>query len=286
MIRILISLFLLACAGRVMAQAVGCTQATVTGTYAVASQFMRPGPESTSLWVPGASLAIVSIAGDGAISGKSYSSMGGEISESETSGAIKVGGSCTATVDWGQRVIAASVIFDEGKELRSILESTGPLGSAVVSATWKRISSAPATVEPNQCAPNAIIGTYDYRSSGFVMTAVPGTSQTQPIPVAILGLGTANEDGTAFATATASIGGRMMPLSFNSAGNIAIKPDCTATMTWNLSSQGNPVGQSQHFAVVLDGGSEIWGIQIQNALGQPILLDKWARISALPIQAN
>jgi hypothetical protein len=269
-----------------MAQTAYCTQATVTGTYAVASQFMLPGPEGTSLTVPGASLAIVSITGDGAISGTSYSSMGGQISQSETPGTIKVNGDCTASVDWGQRMIAASVIIDEGKELRSILESTGPLGPAVVSATWKRISNAPATVEPNQCAPNAIVGTYDYRSSGFVTMAVTGASQPQLVPIAMLGLGSANEDGTAATTATASMGGQVMPLNFSSAGNIAIKPNCTATMTWDLSSQEKPMGQSQHFAAVFDGGDEIWGIQIQNSFGQPILLDRWSRISAVPRQPN
>jgi len=281
---LLCSFFWLACACQLPAQ--NCTQANIAGSYAIASQFMTPGPDGASLTVPAVSLAVVSVADNGAISGTGYRSMSGQVSPVETLGVIKVSEDCTAEVDWGQGVIAASVIFDESKGLVSVVTNTGQIGPQVVYATWKRITGTPAASNSSQCGSDAPIGTYRYRSSGFLTIPSQGTPQPELTPAAMLGLSSIKEDGTASVIATGSLGGEVVPLETTSAERFVIKPDCTAAIAWDLSSKGDRKGSLQHFAVVFDGGKEIWGIQLQNPLGPPTVLDTWTRMSTTPMSEN
>ncbi len=266
-----------------LAQPNYCMQETVVGTYAFATQgTMIVVSGGSQVAVPGAGLAVVAIDAEGAMSAAGYQSMAGQITKSTNQGTIRVNSDCTATLDWGQGVTGAAVIIDEGKELNSIMLTAGPLGKAVITGDWKRISRVPNTVVSEQCAPNAISGAYAFRESGIVMMALPGAPQPAPVPTAMLGTGSAYGDGTEAAAATGSMGGQMVPFGIATTSNLKVNPDCTATLGFNLSSQGKTMGQTQHFAVVLDGGNEIWGLEIQDSLGSPVTLATWTRVSTMP----
>jgi hypothetical protein len=277
--------FLLAAgSGTALAQPNYCMPETVVGTYAVAAQgtMLITGPDGTLLPVPAATLGVAAIDGAGAITSRSYSSMGGQISQSEMPGAIRVNSDCTATVDWGQGVTGTLVIMDEGKVMTSLMVTTGAMGNAVIYGDWKRISRVPYTVVPAQCGPNIFSGVYAVKMSGTIMVAQSGSPTAMPAPTVLLGLGSTNPGGGATAKATASVAGQMMSMDISAAEIPKVESDCTVLVTWNHSSQGVALGQSRQFIVVLDGGNEAWGLPIENFRGQPIQLATWTRLSPIP----
>jgi hypothetical protein len=115
-----------------------------------------------------------------------------------------------------------------------------------------------------------------------VLITPPGGSQPSPVPVATLGAGSVNRDGTASATATASIGGQIVPLAIATATPVIVNPNCTANATLNVTSQGAPLGHHDDFLVVLDGGSEIWDLTTKDFLGPSVEYGTWTRLSPGP----
>ncbi len=283
---VLVPVLLLAGACTAMAQPSYCMQDTVVGTYAVAAQgyLIITAADGSLIPVPVASLGIASIDSTGAITSLAYNSMGGQIASRPMPGAIAVNSDCTASVDWGGGVTGALEIMDEGKEMHSQGLTAGAMGSTVAYGDWKRISRVPNTFIAAQCAPNAITGTYAVHMTGTLMMQVGDA--VAPVPTALLGIGSAAFDGSAKATVSASIGGQVMPMEITSAGPITVNPDCTATVVWNHTSQGAPLGQSKHFIVVLDGGNEAWGLATENFKGQPVQSVVWNRMSPIPAKAQ
>ncbi len=282
--KILISILLAAGASVAFAQPNYCMQETVVGTYAVMAQgtVILPTTGGQTIAAPWANLGIAAIDLEGAISANAYSSMGGQVSQSPMSGVIKVRPDCTGTVEWTGMGTATILIMDEGRTLRSQILTAGGLAGGVVYGDWKRISRIPNTVAPVQCAPGSMSGVYEFEGWGTVMMTPAGASQPVPVPLKMIGMGSAAYDGATVAHGTGSMGGQMVPLTISAVNKVKVNPDCTATLLWNVSSRGQSMGLSEHFAVILDGGNEIWGLEKVDPSGLPVMLATWTRISPIP----
>ena len=274
---------LLVCASLALAQPNRCTLDTVVGTYALSYQgymLMSASGTSQPAAVPIAGLALVAIDSQGAITSTGYQSTGGQISQGPMPGTLKLNSDCNGTVDWGGGVTGNLVVLHEGAEIHSIM-THGPAGSPVVSGTWKRISRTSNTVEPAQCSPNSLVGVYAIRQSGTMMMTQPGSSQAAPAPVAMMAVGWVGYDGLGSTTGIASLAGQVLPFAVADV-KFDVKPDCTATSSSNLTSQGVTLGQAVGWGLVLDGGDEAWSIETQDPTGLPVLLGTWKRISPVP----
>lgn len=277
-------LVLAVCASTASAQPNACTRETVAGTYAVSIQgtVIMSGPGGSVVPAPMASLGIATIDLRGATAINGYQSLGGQVSQALMTGTITVNSDCTASADFGGGITATLVITGEGREMSSLTLTDGSLGSPITYGHWKRISPVPNMLTPIQCSPRGLAGIYAYRSSGTVIvTQAPG-----PVPVATLGMGSVGHDGTVTATATASIGGQIVPLAITTAAPINVSPNCTVHATLNVTSQGEPLGQHQDFLVVLDGEAELWDLTVKDFLGQSIEFGTWTRTSPTPAADN
>jgi hypothetical protein len=272
------------------AQPVHCTPDTVTGTYALAYEgtvliTATGSPQPAA--IPGVGLAMVSIDSKGAMTATGVQNIGGAAQQFPfmPMGSVTVNSDCTGAVNWSGGGVATMVVLGEGQELNTMMTQCGPGmgGPCVIYGTWKRISRTPATVVAAQCSPGSIGGTYAYREHGYMMAPQAGSPYPQATPVASAAVASLGADGTPRATGVASIGGQIVPLTA-AAGTWQLKSDCTASMTFNFTVQGVPMGQGQEWAVVLDGGNEIWGIEMQSPMGQPVVIGIMRRIS--PIAAT
>jgi hypothetical protein len=277
-------LFLAICSSAMAEDPGACTLKTVAGTYAVSIRgtVIMHGPGGSVVPAAMASLGIATIDLRGTISINGYQSIGGQVSQTQMTGTITVNSDCTASADFGDGTTETLVIIGNGADMRSLTLAVGPLRSPITFGNWKRISPGPNTVMPNQCAPRGLAGVYAYQSSGTViLTQPPG-----PIPVATLGVGSVNRDGAVSANVTASIAGQIVPLVITAASPINVSSNCTATVTFNVTSQGAPLGQHQDFLVVLDGGRELWDLTIKDFLGQSVEFGTWTIISPVLAASN
>ena len=282
-----IFVMLLTCTGIAIAQPNVCTQDTVVGTYALASQgsVMLPLPgASQPAPVPVVGLALVSMDSKGAVTGSAYQSTGGQLIQFPMPGTMKINSDCTGSVDLGGGITGNLVVLGEGREINSIMTATAK-GSPIISARWKRISRIPNTVEPNQCSPNSLVGVYAIRQTGTMMVTSPGSSQALPMPAAMQAMGSVGYDGNGPANGIASVGGQTIPFSVPNT-KFVVKSDCTATTVFDLASQGVNMGPGGGWGIVLDGGNEVWSIETQDPTGAPVILGTWKRISPLPAAAQ
>ena len=65
-------------------------------------------------------------------------------------------------------------------------------------------------------------------------------------------------------------------------GKFVVNPDCTATITASLLSQGVPAGEGKLWGVVVDGGNQFVGIGAQGPHRNAVYLATWTRISPMP----
>lgn len=207
------------------AQTNACAQDSVAGTYAVAIRgtVIAPGPAA----VPIATLGVATIDYGGAVSLTGYQSIGGQASPAQRNGTVTVNSDCTAKAVFNDGITGTLVVNGGGDEMTFLMLAGGPLGAPIVSGDWKRISRASNGVPQGQCATDSLSGLYAYQSSGTVMVTQPGASQPVPVPVATVGVGSAIRGGTVTATATASVGGTILPLLITSAAPVKVNSDCT-----------------------------------------------------------
>ena len=275
-------LLLASSAGTILrAQPNSCAPDTVAGRYAVAIRgtVIAPGPGGSYTPVPIASLGVATIDLEGAVSLTGYQSIGGQVSPVHMKGTVTINSDCTANAAFSDGITGTLVVRGGGDQMTFLMLAGGSLGSPIVSGDLKRISRVSNAVEQAQCAPDSLAGIYSYQSSGTVMVTQPGASQPAPVPVATVGIGLAIRGGAVNATATASVGGAIVPLEIISAAPVQVNPDCTAIATVNVTSHGAPVGQHQDFFVVLDGGNTLWDLTTKDFLGQSVEFGTWARTS-------
>jgi len=89
-----------------------------------------------------------------------------------------------------------------------------------------------ALAADNVCSNATLKGTFAFTSTGFI-TAPPALAG----PFAIVGAQTFDGNGTLTAAATVSQNGNIIPVSI--AGTYAVNPDCTGTLTAQISPVGH-----------------------------------------------
>lgn len=263
-----------------------CTLDTVVGTYAVSGQgtlIMTPPGASQPVAVPAAMLGVGSVDFEGAIAAPLVvQSRGGMISEGPMPATIDVNADCTGRITWQGGPASSIVILDGGDEIRGLISVAPPGMAAVFSGAWKRISHVPTSVVPQQCSPVSLHGTYAFSYQGIGMQAGPGVAM--PAPYAMIGRVSFGYDGSVSGFGTGALGGRIVPFAMLNAKAV-LNPDCTGriTATFNVAGQNMP-GQAEDFFVVLDGGNEVWTIEISTPSGAgPITLGNWKRLSPVPL---
>ncbi len=264
------------------AQPARCTQDTVVGTYAIATQGTMLMPASTGsqpVAVPAASLALVSWDAQGVMSGQSFGALGGAISPVPGAGTIQVNPDCTAVVKTAVGTTSLDVILDEGREIRAVMYQ-GPGVTPMVQGIARRISRIPSTVAPAQCSQADVHGVYAVTYQGTYMIPQPAASQAAPVPALMIALVSIDYQGRLSGHGKATTGGVSTDFTIVD-GAVDVKADCSAVAQMSVKS-GLIADQGKSWMAVLDGGSELWALQTASNLGKPIVTGTWKRISPIP----
>jgi len=105
----------------------------------------------------------------------------------------------------------------------------------------------------DRCSSAGVAGTYAVTCHGFL---TPGPSAPM-LPAALLARAVADKDGNWTGTAgTLSIGGSIVTLTVQSVGPAQVNPDCTGTITYAQTIDGQP-GPNSHFNFIVEKNSEI-----------------------------
>lgn len=132
---------------------------------------------------------------------------------------------------------------------------------AVVSATLFVLGIVPkAQASENQECSNATLhGSFAYTSTGTLLPVYAPPPFAGPFGE--VGRQTFEGDGKTNATATLSANGNIMKVTIE--GTYAVKPDCTGSMTLNVS----PLGSTVHvYFVIDDDGAELRAIGTDSGL--------------------
>ncbi len=129
------------------------------------------------------------------------------------------------------------------------------------------------------CSPLCVRGTYVAQQSGFNFVPEVG-----PVPGGWLGHIVFYHDNTFECRGMAMPGGTQMPFTFANGVWEDGELECTATGIGDIMAYGvQYVGQVENWFVVLDGGSELWGIALSEPAGSPVSLVTAKRSSVWPI---
>jgi len=103
--------------------------------------------------------------------------------------------------------------------------------------------------EQRECSNASLQGSFGYTSTGTLLASIPGLPPPLAGPFAEVGRQTFDGKGNTDATATLSANGNIQAVTI--AGTYTVNPDCTGTMTLNVS----PLGVISHldFVIVDDG---------------------------------
>lgn len=274
--------------GLLFGQPARCTQDSVVGTYAVAAEgtmLVTPPGASQPMPVPIANLSLVWIDRTGVMSGQGFGSLGGAVSETPGAGSIQVNPDCTAVLKTAVGTSSVDVILNKGEEMQGLMVQA-PGGKPVVRGIARRISrlgcSSMFCHPPfvNLCSASDVHGIYAVNFQGTYMVSQPGTPQ--PVPVPSLGVALASIDGQGQISGFGTITMAGEALDYQIArGQIDVQPDCTAIAQMSVQS-GAVADEGKSWLVVLDGGDELWAIQTESRVAEPIVTAIWKRISPIP----
>ena len=130
---------------------------------------------------------------------------------------------------------------------------------AAVTALALGIAPTAKADDDKGCSNATLLGTFAYTSTGFI-TAPPGLAG----PVAEVGTQTFDGEGATTATATLSQNGNPSPVTIT--GTYKVNPDCTGTMTLQVSIPGIPVFPLHVFFAIDDGGNGFQGMETDSGL--------------------
>jgi len=276
---------ILALCGACFAQ---CSQDMVRGTWGYYSQgtllVTVPGSAAPTP-VPVVGLGIQKIDYQGQFTVQSTLNAGGQVQSGTFSGSIQVNPDCTATDTYSIPGVPGKgtdrlLILGNGTEMR-LMPMVGALGPMTALAYYRRISWG----DP-QCTSDMVHGVYGGTADGLFLMAVAGQSQPVAMPYSGILAMTFPYTGKGTGAATTSIPGTFLDWSFPEAV-VAVNADCTGTIKWKAAPKGSPqVGSGSDNIIVLSNGDELWSLQTQNYAGVPIIIEKYRRISTLPVAPN
>jgi len=131
------------------------------------------------------------------------------------------------------------------------------IATLVVFATVFVLGIAPKAQawEEKDCSNATIKGSFGYTSTGTLLASIPGLPPPLAGPFAEVGRQTFDGKGDTDAAATLSANGNIQPVTI--AGTYTVNPNCTGTMTLNIS----PLGVISHLDFVIDDdGAELRAI--------------------------
>ena len=259
-----------------------CTQDTVVGAYAIATQgtMLVPSPAGGQpSALPAASLAILSIDSQGQMSGLGFGALGGTVSPISGAGSIQVNPDCTAIVKTAMGTTSYDVILGEGEEIRGLMFQ-GPGVIPLIQGIGRRISRIPATVAATQCSAADVHGTYAFTHQGTYIIPQSGTPQSVSQTALMIGLASIDYEGRLSGSGKSSIGNNSMDFTI-ARGQLIVNPDCSARV--RMSIQSEPLtDEGESWIAVLEGGSELWAIQTSSSLAKPVVTGSWKRLSPIP----
>lgn len=228
--------------------------------------------------VPFTVLGIWKVDDQGRFAAQATISVGGQIQEMNFSGAIEVDGDCAATATYQAGFTQGAdrlLILDHGNEMRS-LPMKSPLGPVSASYQFRRLSWG-----DSRCSTGMVTGSYAGWREGTLLMPVSGQPQPAPVPFSALVRFTVQPDGAVTASSIASMGGLIMECEMPRA-SLEVSSDCTAILKWT----GNPKGAPDQVStgtlkyIVLNGGSELMGMDLQTSTAPSIVIENDRRVSA------
>jgi hypothetical protein len=259
-----------------------CTQDTVVGTYAIATQGSMLAPSSSGAQpsaVPAASLAILSIDAQGSMSGSGMGAVGSTVAPLPALGSIQVNSDCTAVFKTSIGTTSLDVILDEGKEIRGLMFQ-GPGSIPMILGNGRRISRIPSAANTAQCSAADVHGVYQFTYQGTYIIPQPGTSQSISQSTLMIGLASIDYQGHLSGSGRSSLGGNSTEFTIQS-GQLNVNPDCSTTAHMSVQA-GALADEGESWMVVLEGGDEMWAIQTSSTLAKPVVTGVWKRISPIP----
>lgn len=138
--------------------------------------------------------------------------------------------------------------------------------------------------QPN-CTLATITGYYGYWTEGTLFMQQPGQATPVAVPATQVGMIAIDRLGkVSMPFITASLGGQTMEGGELVDASVEVNPDCTATFKFHLKPKGMPVLPVEGVAkwIILDNGDMIKELVVKGAMGQPVSLGTYRRISILP----
>jgi hypothetical protein len=118
-----------------------------------------------------------------------------------------------------------------------------------------RLAAQEQSGKVKECSNATLQGGFGYTSTGTLLASIPGLPPPLAGPFAEVGRQTFDGKGNTDATATLSANGNIQRVTI--AGTYTVNPDCTGTMTLNVS----PLGLISHLDFVIDDdGAELRAI--------------------------
>lgn len=102
------------------------------------------------------------------------------------------------------------------------------------------------------CSASGIAGTYVIKCSGYL---TPGPNAPM-VPAALLAKGVGEPNGNWSGTGTVSLGGVIVTQDVKSVGPTEVKPDCTGSITYSQTINGQP-GPNIHFNFIVGKNSAV-----------------------------
>lgn len=256
-----------------------CSSHTVRGTWAFQNQgtVMMPAPGyPMPIPVPFVSLGVMDIGAQGDFSVHATLSVGGQVQDVETTGAIVVHRDCTFTATDSLGGTAQGMVLDEGREMR-MMATIFPLGPSTNVAYFRRL--APGTP---RCSNATVRGVYRGTGSGTFMVPVPGQAEPVPVPFSALFTSVFDGDGGGEVTAISSMAGTLADVTFSDV-SMTVNRDCTATLKYTGVAAQFPgqvfTGTLKY--IVLDRGERLIGMEVESNLGLPIELESHTRVARM-----
>jgi hypothetical protein len=113
---------------------------------------------------------------------------------------------------------------------------------------------ASTTLQAQHCTTHTTVGRYVVRCDGY-LTLAPNAPQ---LPAKTLAMATADRDGNFSGSGTVSVGGLVLTQTLT--GTEQINPDCTGTITYSQTINGQPGPPINITFVVSENGDRIDGL--------------------------
>jgi len=164
------------------------------------------------------------------------------------------------------------------------------MGRPAILALFMCTAVAAQTPAPrlSECKLSSLSGTYAVTYHGWLAVPVPNAAPTQ-VPGAIMGVQSISSTGAITGNVTAIFPSGKAVHELTPGSVVAVKPDCTGTMTLLPRKKGSsdtPSKETHRFVYLRESGEFVTIMDEREGGGVPMMLGSWKRMASWPNEAE